>query len=722
MTLGGQNLAGATNVFVTGGGVQATVVEYNRPMSQKEFNEYRDELKALQDKRTAAFKTGRRREAATGTNAWTAADDKRLTFIREKMIKNPPNRQASPAIAETVALKVTLASDAAPGDRELRLATATGLSNPLRFCVGQWPEFSKAPIKAANPDLDRFLGRMGRPSATPTNQFELRITIPAVVNGQIAPGGVDRFRFHAHQGQQLVVAASARELIPYLADAVPGWFQATLALYDAKGAEIAYTDDFRFHPDPVLHFEIPRDGDYVMEIKDAIYRGREDFVYRVALGEMPFVTGIFPLGGPAGAATTVELKGWNLPTNHVTIAAEDAQPGRRFVSVKKEEKVSNRVPFAVDTLPEALDQEPNNLPASAQRVKFPVTVNGRINAPGDWDVFRFEGRAGDEIVAEVFARRLDSPLDSVLKLTDAAGKQLALNDDHEDKSSGLNTHHADSYLRATLPADSTYYLHLGDTQRQGGGEFTYRLRLGTPQPDFELRVAPASLTVRGGATVPVTVFALRKDGFTNAISLALKGAPAGFTLDGARIPAGQDQVRVTLTAPPEPTRTPHRVRLEGRAKIAGQEVVRQAVPAEDMMQAFAYRHLVPAQEFQVAVSGKFMGRGAVRIIGSTPVRIPAGGTVRLQVGLPASTKVGKIDLELSEPPEGITLKSFAPAGWGTELVFQCDAAKVKPGLAGNLIVSAFAAPKEGAKAKTQANQRRLAVATLPAIPFQVVVP
>ena len=44
-------------------------------------------------------------------------------------------------------------------------------------------------------------------------------------------------------GQRLVFALSARELIPYLPDAVPGWFQAVLALYDAKGNEIEFVDD-----------------------------------------------------------------------------------------------------------------------------------------------------------------------------------------------------------------------------------------------------------------------------------------------------------------------------------------------------------------------------------------------------------------------------------------------------------------------------------------------
>ena len=103
------------------------------------------------------------------------------------------------------------------------------------------------------------------------------------------------------------------------------------------------------------------------------------------------------------------------------------------ISVRKGDLVSNQVPFWRTSLPELFEKESNNLPKDAQRVTLPIIVNGRIDQPGDWDVFRFDGRAGDQIVAEVYARRLDSPLDSVLKLTDAAGRQLAFNDDHEDK-------------------------------------------------------------------------------------------------------------------------------------------------------------------------------------------------------------------------------------------------------------------------------------------------
>jgi len=743
--IGGQSLEGAANVYCSGTGVQAALLELIRPMPQRELNDLRikmDELlarkavvrndfKALENFRS--FKNAKNIKDAGATDdkeleelkkkyaqaTWTAEDEKLLAEVRSK-IAMAVRRPANPAICELAVVQVTVAPEAEMGRRELRIASPTGLSNPLAFWVGQLPEFSEKATKTITQQRSAVARAAFEPKGRKAEP-EMTLTLPAVVNGQIMPGAVDRYRFQARKGQRLVVITRARELIPYLADAVPGWFQATLALYDAGGKEVAYNDDFRFHPDPVLYYEIPSDGEYVIEIKDAIYRGREDFVYRIALGELPFVTGLFPLGGPAGAQTPIQLKGWNLPVTQLMPAAQG--PGIHPVSVRAVGLVSNPMPFAADTLPEGLDKEPNNQPASAQPVTLPLIVNGRIDPPDDWDVFRFQGRGGSEIVAEVYARRLDSPLDSALKLTDAAGKQLAFNDDCEDKGAGLTTHHADSCLRATLPADGTYYLHLGDAQHKGGPDYAYRLRLSPPQPDFELRVVPASVNVRGGATVPITVYALRKDGFSGEIAMALKDAPAGFALGGARVPANQDQVRLTLTAPPTPSPEPLTLSWEGRATIQGREVVRPAVPAEDMMQAFAYRHLVPAQEMKVAVSGRFASRSPVRILGESPVRIPAGGTARVQIAAFTGPSVGKVHLELSDPPDGIAIKNVSPSGGGTEIVLQCDAAKAKPGLQGNLIVNAFAdAPELPGKAKAQAPQRRRPLGALPAIPFEVVTP
>ena len=745
--IGGQFLDETTQVLITGGGVTAAIVEQTKPLAGKELQLLRDKIKTLQDKKQAAAgvpvksdnKNGSAAKAPTngeGKNAapaktpavsegkdaapatpppvFTAEDQKELAEARLKLQKNPP-RPANPALAETVTLDVTLAPDARTGDRELRLLTRNGLTNPMVFQVGQLPEVRE------------------RKEKTDISPKEQAVTLPAVINGQIMPGDVDRYRFPARQGQQVVVAVFARALIPYLADAVPGWFQATIALYDSKGKELAYDDDYRLNPDPVLSYKIPQDGDYVVEIKDSIYRGREDFVYRIFAGELPFVTSLFPLGGEMGKTTLVDIKGWNLPATQM--APNVSTPGIHQISLSNGKLVPNRISYKVDTLPEILEQEPNNSPDTAQLVTLPIIVNGRIGVPGDWDIFRFEGKAGQDIVAEVHARRLDSPLDSVLKLTDAQGRQLAFNDDHEDKGSGLNTHHADSYLTAKLPANGTYFVHLGDIQRKGGPEYAYRLRLSAPQPDFELRMAPSSINLRAGSSTPLTVYALRKDGFSGEIALTLTDAPAGFLLSGAHVPANQNQIRLTLTAPMTPPKGPALLELTGQAEIQGQTVARIAVPAEDMMQAFAYRHLVPSQIMMVDVVGRIQPIAFYWITGASPVKIPVGGTGRIELAQPAAVAQNRnsaknkngaqarITFQLSDPPEGISLKDSTESGSRTELVLQCDAAKAKPGLSGNLIVQVYLErTPDAANAKAKGATQTNLVNTLPAIPFVVVAP
>ena len=712
ITVGGQFLLTASNAFVTGPGVSATVLDHNRPMNQKDFNDLRDRLKVLQEKFQAT------RRGNSGTNVWTAADAVERQQIREKILKNPPNRTANPAMIDTVIIKVSIAANAAPGEREIRLATPNALSNPLRFCVGTLPEITKLAAKPTNPDLDKYIEKMGgRPAPVGTPKYETHVSLPAVVNGQIMPGGVDRYRFLATRGQQIIIAASARELIPYLADAVPGWFESVLTIYDAKGKELASGERFHFRPDPVIHFEVPCDGEYTVEIHDSIFRGREDFVYRLAIGELPFVTGIFPLGGKSGENTSVTLTGWNLPEK--TLSHDSTELGITSLAGN----FINPVPFAVDNLPECSEREPNDSVKTAQAVTLPVIVNGHIGKPGERDVFKFEGHAGQQIVAEVFARRLDSPLDSFLRLTDADGKQLAFNDDFEDKGSGLNTHHADSYLTATLPADGTYFVHLNDTQGQGGPEFAYRLRISEPQPDFALRAVPSSISLRAGMSAPVTVFALRRDGFTNAINLELKAAPAGFSLSGARIAEGQDKAQFTLKAPPQSSEKPVAIAIEGHALIGGKLVTRAAVPAEDMMQAFLYRHLVPSKELAVTVNGaqRLFMRDAFKIISATPVKILPGGTARVRVSTPPGNFSERFKLELNNAPEGISLTTVSAIPAGLELVFACDAEKMKAGATGNLICDVV--PKNQGPATPQkkfGNQpRRGAVATLPAIPFTI---
>ena len=384
----------------------------------------------------------RKTPAPGGKDAKQEAPKSEKELAKERLIERIQKRFAederTPAVrsqTELVFAEVTVEPDAKPGRREIRVITKRGVSNPLPFYVGQVPEVARKAMKTMQ------LPVLGKEQIAqrkrPREEEEVRIAVPCTMNGQIAAGEVNRYRFQATKGQRLVIAAKARQLVPYVPDGVPGWFQAVLKLCDASGKEVAYNDDFRFDPDPVIYYEVSEDGDYLLTINEALFRGRESFVYRITIGELPFVTSIFPLGGRAGEPVAIAVDGWNLEKTTLTPPAKDAKPGHYLLAASNGKVVSNYVPFALDTLPECLESEPNDEPSKAQKVTLPIIVNGRADRPGDWDVFEVEGKAGETIVAEVYARRLGSPFDSFVKVTAADGKIIALNDDHYDAGIGV---------------------------------------------------------------------------------------------------------------------------------------------------------------------------------------------------------------------------------------------------------------------------------------------
>jgi hypothetical protein len=112
------------------------------------------------------------------------------------------------------------------------------------------------------------------------------------------------------------------------------------------------------------------------------------------------------------------------------------------------------------------EKEPNDGYRKAQPLTLPALVDGEIDNAQDVDVFRFEGKAGQKIIAEVLAARHGSALDGLLTLVDDRGAILASNDD----AVGL-----DPKIEFTLPRDGVYYLTLIDAHDQGGPAHVYRL-------------------------------------------------------------------------------------------------------------------------------------------------------------------------------------------------------------------------------------------------------
>ena len=236
-------------------------------------------------------------------------------------------------------------------------------------------------------------------------------------------------------------------------------------------------------------------------------------------------------------------------------------------------------------------------PAHAQKVTLPVIINGRIDRPDDWDVFQFTGRAGETIVAEVLARRLDSPLGfSCSSSPTPAASCWPSTTTTRTRRPGTNTHDADSYLvvqaarrRHVLRAPGRH----GPQRRRG-------VRLPPADQAAAARFRPACRCRRvrpcPARAGPASLHWCARTGST-ARQAALKDPPPGFVSSAMSISRHANQrrgcgSRTTLTETP---RAVGAAAIEGRAQIGGREVVHAAVPAEDRMQAFLWRHLVPAE-------------------------------------------------------------------------------------------------------------------------------
>ncbi len=751
--VGGQVLQEPTAAYVSGEGVRAVVIKHYRPDDNLDGDERRELQRQMRDLRERQLAELTRQGRAPSVPDWILGqwrqnpdprpenepaptgpvelpehpllrDLERKDLRQLQEVANAfldwqylQRKQPNSQLSDMVLVTVIVSADAPPGERELRLATPLGLSNPVPFQVSTLPETREQ--EPNDPEEYPYL-----PETAP-------VYLPAVINGQILPGDVDRLRFDAKRGQHLVIDVRARRLAPFLADAVPGWFQAVAALYDPSGRRVAYANGDAFRPDPIILYEVPADGVYELEIRDAIYRGRQDFVYRVVLGEVPFITDIFPLGAQTGTEAFASARGWNLPSLQLPLDTGPEGPAIRQAALGDYRSTSNPATYAVDPLPSCREVEPNDGQQDAQRIELPVVVDGCIGRPDDSDAFQFSGRAGQEVVVEVLARRLGSPLDSVVWLSDVSGQVVAWNDDHMicegvlHPDLGSLTHHADSYLSLQLPQSGSYVLTLGDAQGAGSEAHSYRLRTGPPRPDFALCTTPSSLSMYYGRVVPLTVHALRKEGFDGEIRVALAGAPAGFVLRGGVIPAGSTRVTMTLTGPIEVPGGPVALRLEGRAAIGGQPVTRPVVPAEDMMQAFLWRHLVPSQELLVYVRASEWGPISIVPEADEPVPIPVGGMATVRCKSPG-WRVPIVDMQVVEPKEALTIRGFDSAADLVTFTVKAEGNAAQAGLAGNLIVEGFAewkvSEEERAKNPDAPATRRSSIGILPAVPFTVVEP
>lgn len=288
-----------------------------------------------------------------------------------------------------VRVRLQIPANTAPGAYKLRLKTAGGESAAQTFHIDRSPAV-----------LER------EPNGSP--KTGTLVTLPATVVGSIdREGECDWFRFDAKKGQevgaQAFTATIGSKLLP------------VLRLVDPSGDTVAESVT------GVLGHVCAREGTYSLGVRHRDYAGGANMGYRVAIGDIPVVTSVFPLGLQRGTTAEIRVEGVHLGktrTVSVSAPATAALGSRLPVPVNTADGPALGGPTVV------VGEFPEIVGTAKATLSAPVTANGLLAQPGAAQTWRFRARKGERVIVEVEADRIGSPVDSMLEILDASGKPL----------------------------------------------------------------------------------------------------------------------------------------------------------------------------------------------------------------------------------------------------------------------------------------------------------
>jgi len=490
----------------------------------------------------------------------------------------------TPAGHKALNYLISVAPDVAPGVYEVVAATRLGMTAPRAFAVSSFPE------------------RVHQVNHSPETAEE--VPINTVINGHADAAAVDHYKVSLKQGQRVIIRCEA-EIIDSRMDG-------TISIADSDGHEYKSDRDTSGR-DPLLDFTAPRDDHYLIRVHDFTYAGGVHYPYRLIVTDAPHIDFIDPPAGPLGSTGKFKIYGRNLPggspgegirLGHEELESIEVeiplnlgetlelQAGGIYPSLvpgmiwrlESNGRRSNPIRIGFSRFPIIKGNE-----GQEQAIQIPSEIHARFDTKGDLDQYRFEAKGGQPLWIECIASRIRAGSDSALWIdhvtVDAEGierfKEIASNDDSGGNPGGLDFPFRtnDCSLLFTPPSDGSYRLRIHDYTGGGGPADFYRLIIHPGAPDYDLvatawYAAPPKATkaisrysalIRRGGTTLLRVFAIRRNGFKNSISLSVQGLPDGIDCPPVILPAGKESATLVLYGTEEVDNWQGFVRVVGTA-------------------------------------------------------------------------------------------------------------------------------------------------------------
>ena len=318
---------------------------------------------------------------------------------------------------------------------------------------------------AANQVLEQTLAESAAP-------VELDGKADTVINGRIAArAGRDRFAFTAMQGETWTFDC--------FADRIRSRFDPVLEITDAAGVSLKLAQS-TWESDPRFAYTFAKTGRYFLTVRDSEYNGGPNYTYRLLAGRVGLVSTLLPRGGQPGKTVALTLQGANLAATATTVTLPaDAPSGVYWANIavgRAGSPGSSGLPLLPTARTFACAPDGRMGPRRRMSGAWKVCSRCRLCPPiltacspaRPAPVSRFTPRPKRKILFDLLGRRIGSRIDGAIRILDAAGKEIAANDDAPELGK-------DARLEFAAPADGNYTVEISNVEEVIGPDCGYRL-------------------------------------------------------------------------------------------------------------------------------------------------------------------------------------------------------------------------------------------------------